>query len=132
MKQITILSDNKTQVLADICSILGNSGVNIESISAQGEKGRGVIRIVTTDPTTAERELAKKGFNVLIGDVLVLKLNDKPGEMAKVARNLSREGIDLESLYLLSKDKGITYLAVKPAGDLEEVKRAVKSSLYFE
>ncbi|MFA5382583.1 MAG: ACT domain-containing protein [Candidatus Micrarchaeia archaeon] len=132
MKQITIFSENKTEVLADICALLGNSGVNIESISAQGELNKGVIRIITTDPKTAEKVLSQKGYKTFIGDILILNLDDKPGELAKVIKTLSKEGIDLETLYLLSKEKGITHIAVRPIGDIEKAKLAIKSYLIID
>jgi len=60
-----------------------------------------------------------------VGDVLVVKLDDVPGALGKLARRLARKGVDIESVYLLSRSKGFTEVAIK-TGDLAAAKEAVK------
>ena len=133
MKEITVICKNEVGALADICHRLGHAGVNMEAISAHGVGDKGIIRIVTSDPATAERILSMSGYNIRVGDVIIVKIDDRPGELAKVTKALAREGINLEAVYLLGKDKGIAHVAIKPAEtDLEKVKEIVKGSLYLE
>ena len=131
-KELTVVSENKAGVLADVCHMLGHAGVNLEAISAQGEGNNGVIRLITSDPTTAEKLLKRGGYNVMAHDVIVIKINDSPGELGKVTKALSKEGINLEAIYLLDKAKGVAHLALKPAGDIEQVRRLIKGSLAME
>ncbi|MBM3229058.1 hypothetical protein FJZ26_01385 [Candidatus Parvarchaeota archaeon] len=125
MQELTIITENKVGVLASVCQILGGCGVNIESICAQGNEDGGVIRLVTSDIATAKRELEKGKFTVKAGELLVVKLNDNPGELAKLTRRIARNGVDIECVYLLSKHKGVVEVAIKP-GDLEAAKAALK------
>lgn len=122
MKQLTILVENKVGVLADIAGALGRSGVNIISISAQGFEKTGVIRVLTTDVNTAMKELSKAGYNAVINDIIILKMLDKPGELYKVAKKLSREGISLRSVYIIGKENDKTVVAI----DAEDYGKALK------
>jgi hypothetical protein len=125
MKEITIISENRVGALADICELLGGNGINIESITAYGIGDAGVVRLVTEDVESARRALSKTHHRVIVGDVLVVKLDDVPGALGKLARRLARKGVDIESVYLLSRSKGFTEVAIK-TGDLAAAKEAVK------
>ncbi|VVC04902.1 ACT domain protein [Candidatus Burarchaeum australiense] len=126
MQEITIITQNKVGALAEICELLGSRGVNIESICAQGVGDSGVIRVVTGDAATAASALrARKGVSISTGDILTVKLNDEPGELGKIARKLARAEVDIESMYLLSKQKGVMEVAIK-TGDLFAAMKAIK------
>lgn len=126
MQEITIITENKVGALAEICELLGENGINIESISAQGLGESGLIRVVTADAATAARALkSRKGITVKTGDILIVKVNDQPGELGKIARRLARAEVDIESMYLLSKSKGVMEVAIK-TGDLGAALRAIK------
>ena len=126
MQEITIITENKVGALADICELLGRSGVNIEAICAQGLDDSGIIRVVTGDTTTATRVLGtKNGITFKTSDVMVVKLNDQPGELGKIARKLARAEVDIESLYILSRNRGISEVAIKP-DNLAAALRAIK------
>jgi hypothetical protein len=126
MQEITIITQNKVGQLAEICELLGSRGINIESISAQGLGDSGVIRVVTGDAATAASALkSRKGVTVRTSDILTVKLNDEPGELGKIARKLARAEVDIESMYLLSKQKGVMEVAIKTE-DLQAAMKAIK------
>ena len=123
MKQITVIIENKIGALASITDILGKSGINIVSISAQGFENTGIVRILTPDIVTATNELAKAGFNALVSDVIILKMLDKPGELYKTTKKLSKDGVNIRSVYIIGKDsEGRTEVVIDP----EDYKRALK------
>jgi len=103
MREITVITENRVGALADVCEALGGVGVNIRAISAQGIGETGVIRLITEDETTARNILERSGFQIVIGDVVTVKLRDRPGELAKVARKLAVSGVDVESVYIMGK-----------------------------
>lgn len=43
---------------------------------------------------------------------MVVELTDRPGELAKVARKLANQGVNVESIHILSKTKRLTTLAL--------------------
>jgi hypothetical protein len=113
MQEITVIAANKVGTLADVCELLGGSGVNIESFTGYGVGDTGVIRFVTKDANSAKKVLERAGFRVSVGEVVVVELSDKPGELGKLARKLARKGVNIESIYLLSKGGGFGDVAIK-------------------
>jgi len=131
MKEITILTPNKVGALADVAEALGNNGINIESISAQGFKDEGVIRIITSDEKSAMHALTKmaatkEGYEIKMGDVMVVTIPDKPGELAKIARKIARAGINISCIYQLKSDHEVQ-LVIKPE-KLEDAASSLKKN----
>ncbi len=125
MEEITIITENKLGVLAKISELLGKSGVNIETISAHGLGSSGLVRLVTGDTATAKKVLSQNGFSYKTGEIIVVKISDSPGELGKITKKISRAGVDIESLYILSKSKGFTEVAIRP-GDIAAAQKALK------
>lgn len=118
MKELTVLAENKPGVLAKISGILGKNGINIEGISAQTFGEGAIIRFLTKDYSTAKKLLEQDDYNVVESDVVLLELIDRPGELSKVSSLIAKEGINIESAYLLTKknDKAIIALKVDRPG----------------
>ena len=114
MREITVMTANKVGALADVCDALGGVGVNIRGISAHGVGETGIIRLITEDETTARNILERAGFKITVGDVVSVKLRDRPGELAKIARKLARAGVDLESVYMIGRGTNEVEIAFKP------------------
>ncbi len=112
MKQVSVTTENKPGQLNEICEALGGAGINIDSLVAEGWGDRGVIKLITTDPDSAKRVLEKRGFAAEVSDVLVIKVEDKPGELAKVTKKLRDEGINIDCLFLLNREGPQTRIAL--------------------
>ena len=116
MKELSIVTDNRIGTLANIAEALGGVGINIEAIAAYEQGGRAVFRVLTNDSTSARKALEKapgvKG--IVVSDVVVTKMTNRPGELGKLTRKMANRGIDLESVYIVSKKEDYTEVAVKP------------------
>lgn len=116
MKELSVVTDNRIGTLANIAEALGSVGINIEAIAAYEQGGRAIFRVITPDATSARKALEKaqgvKG--IVMSDVIVLRLANKPGELGKVTRKMANRGVDLESLYIVSKKEDYTEIAIKP------------------
>lgn len=126
MKQLTVLTENKPGVLADIATVLGKKGVSMESISAETFSDSAVIRLVTKDANSAMNALSEAAYNVKESDVFVFKILDRAGELGKVARMLSMEGINVENIYLLTREEDYALLALKVNNDTKTKEKFAK------
>lgn len=115
MKEITIIAGNETGSLAMVAEALGSVGVNIEAISAYGLDGKAVFRVITTDATSAVKVLSKvPNLRISEAEIIVYKMINRPGELGKVTRKLANRGVNLESLYIVSRKQDFTEVAIRP------------------
>lgn len=123
MKEITIRSENRVGALAEVAELLGGLGVNIEAISAYSSENSAIFRVLTNDSTTAMKHLAKlPGLKSTQADVIIIEMQNRPGELGKITRKLANRNVDLESVYLVGKLTNTTHVAIKPS--LESFEKA--------
>jgi hypothetical protein len=60
-----------------------------------------MVRVVTDDENSARSALKAAKLEFTEREIEVVTLADRPGELAKVAKTLSKAGINIESLYIL-------------------------------
>ena len=60
MKQITILTDDKPGVIAEICESLAAENINVESMDAETHMNKGVI-IITVDNLNSRKDVTMSG-----------------------------------------------------------------------
>ena len=71
------------------------------------------MKIVTDDEATAKAALSRApGVTFDLKEVILVKLPDKPGELAKMTRRLAKAGINVDSIYLLSRERGTTEMVL--------------------
>ncbi len=129
MKELSIVTDNRIGTLANVAEALGGVGINIEAVAAYEQGGRAVFRILTNDATSARNALDKtqgvKG--IVVSDVIVTKMINRPGELGKLTRKMANRGIDLESVYIVNKKEDYIEVAVKPIEEhLDKVRELLK------
>jgi len=112
VKEFDVYVQNKPGELAKICEMLGNQGVNIKAIASERNHERPMIKIVTDDEATAKSALLRSGVQYALRDVVSVKMPDRPGELGKVARKLAKAMVNVDSIYILGKDGGMTELAL--------------------
>jgi hypothetical protein len=113
VKQLTVVTGNTPGVLAGVASLLGNSGINIEAITAETFGEGAIIRIVTRDSASSLDVLRKNEYQVTDSDVLLVSVEDKPGQLGRVAKRLADEGVNIENIYLLAGKGGRHFFAMK-------------------
>ena len=113
MKEITIVADDKVGVLADISYILGKAKINIESVAASAMEGKAIITLMLKDEKRAADLLKNNGYHVLESEIFVIKLKDQPGQLSDLSKELSEAGVNLSSLYVVAREKGVTVVALR-------------------
>ncbi len=108
MKQITVLVRNEIGVAAQVTSILAERGVNIEAFEIEGIEDRGVLVLTVDKYDEALRALRDHGFHAITQDTLLVRLEDKPGALARIAVRLKDAGLDLRSMHIIRREAGVT------------------------
>lgn len=127
MKEILVIADNDVGSLAAVAETLGGVGVNIEAVSAYGIDGKAIFRFITNDVSTTMKALSKlPDVQVKEADTIIYKMMNRPGELGKITRKLANKGVNLESLYIVSRKQDFTEVAIRPADkDLDKARDAL-------
>lgn len=97
--ELTLSLESKPGVLAKVCRALADAGVNVTALCAAESAGRGKIRLVVSDAGRAKDALKAAKLRCGEGTALALTLEDRPGELARVAEKLARGKINVKCAY---------------------------------
>ncbi|MHB8158056.1 MAG: ACT domain-containing protein [Desulfocucumaceae bacterium] len=125
IKQISLFLENKKGRLAQVCRIIGDSGINIRALSIADTTDFGILRLIVNEPEKAYEVLGKKGFVVSMTDVLAIKVADTPGGLADVLEKLDQAGVNVEYAYAFigtaMEDALVIIRAEKPIEALQKL-----------
>ncbi len=97
----TIVAPHTKGSLANLAEEMGREKINIEGLCAV-EHNEGVIfHLLTTDKAATTRAITKVGYKVTREtEVIVERVEDRPGMLGTVTRRLADAGINLTTVYL--------------------------------
>jgi hypothetical protein len=104
MKQISVVVDNQVGKLAEISFLLGKSKINIESIAMGQIMDKSIIYLTVKNHEKAMEILKANGYKCYSSDVLLVKLKNSPGELAKMTKLLEKEKINIENVTVITQD----------------------------
>ncbi len=110
--QLDVDVPDKPGELAKLAAILGEAGINIDAISAESTGGRSYMSLVVNQPMQAREALMKRGYACSSRTVLVVRVDDRPGALASLARRLGDAGVDIVSLIHLGSVGGHAQVAL--------------------
>lgn len=104
--QLVLTLQNKPGVLANLCKVLGDAGVNVEALCAPEAPGKGKLRLVVDD--AAKAEAALKGAKIRAGkeEAIRVTLDNKPGALADAARKLAAAKVNIKCAYATTAGPG--------------------------
>lgn len=97
--QLSIFIENKTGRLEEITKLLGVNNINILGFSVADTADYGIFRIIVPDPKKTKEVIKSKGFTVIDNEVICLKAENSPGELAKIISIFSDKNINIEYMY---------------------------------
>lgn len=103
-KDLTVILNNVPGTFASMGEALGNAGINIDGICGFPAEGEGVVHLLVEDTEGAKKALAGAGHEVRSErEVLVVDVQDKPGEVGRVCRAIADAGVNLDLVYPTNK-----------------------------
>ena len=94
-KQFVVQVTNKPGQLADLAEQMAARGVDLRAIGGGGIGEVGHFIMTTADDDTARQVLEVGGWTFIEGESILAEVDDKPGGMARVARELSDAGVNV-------------------------------------
>jgi hypothetical protein len=128
MKHITIITEDRIGLVADITELMAKAEINIETIDSERINEIGVVTMTVNKHNEALRALANAGFNALSGEIILLKLIDRPGAVAEIAKRFKEASINLHSLRLLRRQGNMAIVAIS-GNNPEKIRALVTDEL---
>ena len=98
-KQLTVETENKVGVLAELTGAIADAGVNITAICAYAMENKAIFMLISSDNNKAKGVLAQKGYKVAEDEVVTVMLEDKVGQGKEIGDKIKAAGISLDFLY---------------------------------
>ena len=126
-KQLALFVENKPGTLAAVCQALADEKINIEAISISDAVDHAVVRMVVNNPQKALHLLGEHGILVIERDVLVLSGPSQPGTLARVAKLLAKQKINIDYAYSSTPAGTATSAMILRVDNIAKAKRALKN-----
>lgn len=98
--EIVVETADEPGMLAGVGELFGERGVNITAGAAFTHGGRGFLHFVVDDADQGVGILKEAGYEIIqVREVLLVSLDDRPGELGRFARRLSDAGVNITSFY---------------------------------
>jgi len=111
LRQFEISINDRPGELAKVTDALAANGINIMAIASE-RCTNPMIRIVTDDERSTRTALTKANMKFRENELMVIELQDRPGELSKMAKRLAKSGVNVESIHILSKGTSTTSIAL--------------------
>ena len=131
MKQITIVTESRRGLTADIATLLADADINIETLDAEDVDGADVVTLSVDHYNRALAVLRDAGYSAVTEDALLVRLKDEPGALAKVAVKFKEADIAVRSIRIIRRRNGLGIVAISTERT-EAAKALVRDSLITE
>jgi hypothetical protein len=94
-RQFVVQVTNRPGQMADLAEQMAARGVDLRAIGGGGLGEVGHFIMTTADDDTARQVLHDGGWTFVEGESLLAEVDDRPGGMARVARELADAGVNV-------------------------------------
>ena len=113
--------DNTPGALAEVAAAISDAGVNIAAATCIGSGDRAELHILVPHAGAARHALAISHLAVSRErEVVVVDVHDRPGVLADLTRRVARAGVDLDLVYVATRNR-----IVFGAADLDALRAAL-------
>ncbi|HZB41296.1 MAG TPA: ACT domain-containing protein [Ilumatobacter sp.] len=118
---LVIEIDNEPGALARVAAAVSDAGVNLAAATCIGPGDRAELHILVPHAEAVRHALAITNVAVTRErEVVVVDVEDRPGELADIARRVAKEGINLDLVYVATHNR-----VVLGSPDIDKLKGAL-------
>jgi hypothetical protein len=113
---LTIDIDNSPGALAQVAAAISDAGVNIAAATCIGAGETAELHILVPHAGAARHSLAISHVAVTRErEVVVVDVEDRPGVLADLTRRIAKAGVDLDLVYVATRNRVVFGAADLPA-----------------
>lgn len=103
---LTIEVDNEPGALARVATAISDAGVNIAAATCVGPGAKAELHILVPHAEAVIHALSISNLAVTSQrEVVVIEAQDRPGELADMARKVAEAGVNLDLVYVATKNR---------------------------
>lgn len=102
VSQISVFLENRPGHLKRVLDAFEATDINVRGFSASDTGDYGIVRFILDDPARGLEVLQGMGSAAMLSDVLCVRLEDVPGELARVVGIISAKANIIYSYSLIS------------------------------
>ncbi len=122
MKEFRITLSNRPGELARVATALSRQGVSLKAVAATSSVNQVVVHLVGHDVEATRAGLKSANIPFQEQEVLILLLEDKAGEIARVSDQLSSSGVNIIAIYLAGRADDLVEVVIA----VDDIKKAKK------
>ena len=93
--QFVVQLKNEPGSMATLAEALADRGVDLRAIGGGGIGDTGHVIMTTADDATTKQVLDEGGYTYIEGESILAEVDDKPGGMARLSRQLADAGVNI-------------------------------------
>ena len=101
--QFVVQLKNVPGAMAILAEELAARGVDLRAIGGGGLGDSGHVIMTTADDDTTRQVLDEGEYNYVEGESIIAEVDDKPGGMARIARELADAGVNIHGHLFLGR-----------------------------
>jgi hypothetical protein len=102
-KQFVVQLKNEPGSMATLAETLADRGVDLRAIGGGGIGDSGHVIMTTADDDTARAVLDEGDYAYYEGESILAEVDDRPGGMARIARDLADAGVNIHGHLFLGR-----------------------------
>jgi hypothetical protein len=103
---LVIELENEPGAIARVASAISDAGVNLAAATCMGTADRVELHVLVPHAEAAKHALALSQLSVSRErEVVVVDVEDRPGVLADLTREVAKAGIDLDLLYVATRNR---------------------------
>ena len=113
---LVIEIENTPGALAEVSAAISDAGVNIAAATCLGSDQRAELHVLVPHAEAAKHALAISHLAVTRErEVVVVEVDDRPGVLADLTRKIALAGVDLDLVYVATRNRVVFGAADLPA-----------------
>jgi hypothetical protein len=101
--QFVVQLKNEPGAMAILAEALASRGVDLRAIGGGGLGDSGHVIMTTADDATTKQVLDEGDYTYVEGESIIAEVDDKPGGMARIARELADAGVNIHGHLFLGR-----------------------------
>ena len=128
IRQLSVFLNDVPGTLADLARILLDAQINLRALSVADARDFAIVRMITDRPDDAAHAFEQAGYACSVRDVLALRIEDRPGAMYELLRELSEAGVNIDYSYAFTTPRNLGACMVVRVAHPDEAQHALEKA----